>query len=143
MQGLAPLPVAAAAPVRPTWASFPSNHSSIPPPSPLPPLLLPPLFPAELVELRNLVTVGELVMSSALQRRESRGGHYCSDYPEAVPQECVATVINTPVKRRLDLGKISIGGAVLFGASGGPSSPKRGAGARSGDLLTTRSNVEE
>jgi L-aspartate oxidase len=92
------------------------------------------------VELRNLVTVGELVMSSALQRRESRGGHYCADYPEAVPQECVATVINTPVKRRLDLAKVSTGGAVLFG---GPSSPKRGAGARSGDLLTTRSGMEE
>ena len=38
------------------------------------------------MELRNLVVVGELIMSSALQRRESRGGHYCLDFPEAVPQ---------------------------------------------------------
>ena len=50
------------------------------------PALRPCLSPAELVELRNLVTVGELIMSSALQRRESRGGHYCEDFPEAVPQ---------------------------------------------------------
>ncbi len=38
----------------------------------------------EMVELRNLVTVGELIMSSAMQRKESRGGHYCIDFPEVV-----------------------------------------------------------
>ncbi|KAI3436422.1 hypothetical protein D9Q98_005839 [Chlorella vulgaris] len=105
----------------------------------------------ELVELRNLVTVGELVMSSALQRRESRGGHYCQDYPETVPQECRATVINTPVKRRLDLAKAATtvgslpSATKLFGGSTvAPGSPKRsGGGMRERDLLTTRSGVEE
>ena len=58
----------------------------------------------DLLELRNLVTVGELILTSALQRKESRGGHFCLDYPEAVPQEARATVISTSLsRRRLDL----------------------------------------
>ncbi|PSC69033.1 L-aspartate oxidase [Micractinium conductrix] len=85
----------------------------------------------ELVELRNLVTVGELILSSALQRRESRGGHYCVDFPEAVPQECRATVISTPPKARLglDLSKPLVTGVLLeskpFAGAAAPSSPKR------------------
>ncbi|KAL4457388.1 hypothetical protein ABPG75_012253 [Micractinium tetrahymenae] len=105
----------------------------------------------ELVELRNLVTVGELIMSSALQRRESRGGHFCIEHPEAVPQAAVPTVISTPAKKRLglDLSKATASSvasaAKLFSggsAATAPSSPKRGAAGR--DLLTTtRSFAEE
>jgi hypothetical protein len=64
-------------------------------------------------------------------------------------QECRATVINTPVKRRLDLSKAATaannGVTKLFGGSAvAPGSPKRsGGGARERDLLTTRSLVEE
>ena len=35
----------------------------------------------ELMELRNLTSVGELILMSALQRRGSCGGHYCIDDP--------------------------------------------------------------
>lgn len=37
---------------------------------------------APLLELQNLVTCAELVVSCALQRKESRGLHYNMDYPQ-------------------------------------------------------------
>jgi L-aspartate oxidase len=40
----------------------------------------------EAMEVHNLLQVGALVTEAALARRESRGGHYRTDYPE--PREC-------------------------------------------------------
>ncbi len=37
---------------------------------------------SDLIELRNLVVVADLIVTSALSRRESRGLHYSSDFPE-------------------------------------------------------------
>ena len=48
---------------------------------------------APLLELRNLATVADLVIESALRRRESRGLHYTLDYPGLDPRGIRDTVL--------------------------------------------------
>ena len=51
----------------------------------------------ELIELRNLATVAELIIDSALERKESRGLHYNSDYPD---RNAALDGVDTVITRR-------------------------------------------
>lgn len=53
----------------------------------------------EVCEMRNLITVANLVVSSALVRQESRGLHYTVDFPELVESERLPTILfpSTPM----------------------------------------------
>ncbi|WP_109355364.1 L-aspartate oxidase [Sphingorhabdus sp. EL138] len=46
----------------------------------------------DLIELRNLIEVADLIVKSALARKESRGLHYITDYSDLLP-EAVDTVL--------------------------------------------------
>ncbi len=51
------------------------------------------LLDSDLIELRNLATVAELVVRCAMARKESRGLHYTVDYPERDDAHCLRNTV--------------------------------------------------
>jgi L-aspartate oxidase len=57
----------------------------------------------DLLELRNLVQVADLIIRSAQLRRESRGLHYTLDYPQPDNSQAAQDTLLDPT--RLDAGE--------------------------------------
>jgi len=51
------------------------------------------------LDLHNLLTISEAITKAALQRKESRGGHFREDYPDKDPE---AAKVNSVIKKAAD-----------------------------------------
>jgi L-aspartate oxidase len=60
------------------------------------------LVTRDLLELRNLATVAELIVKCAQARKESRGLHYTLDYPDTDPKLARDTIVRRGAIARLD-----------------------------------------
>jgi succinate dehydrogenase/fumarate reductase flavoprotein subunit len=56
----------------------------------------------ELIELRNMVTVAELIAKAALIRKESRGTHYMKEYSERDDKNWLKHIVFSGVEPRLE-----------------------------------------
>ena len=69
----------------------------------------------ELVELGNLAVVGTAILDAAVRRKESRGGHFCVDYPPKRSQHAPVTSRPPPVP--LPAGEAEASKAPQMGAA--------------------------
>ena len=60
-----------------------------------------------LLELRNLVTVAELIVRCAMERKESRGLHYNLDYPDLLPDAKPTVLKPLPAKWQPEPGSMA------------------------------------
>ena len=60
------------------------------------------IISSDLIELRNLIYIAEIIITSALARKESRGLHYNLDYPK-INDKAKDTIINIGVKNNIKL----------------------------------------
>ena len=64
---------------------------------------------SDFLELRNIVQVSKLITKSALKRKESRGLHYCVDFPETLKKYDRNTeLIKDSINKNLQLVKIKV-----------------------------------
>ncbi len=48
------------------------------------------------IDLKNLLTVSEAITRSAIERKESRGGHFRDDYPDKSPEYAAFNIVTRP-----------------------------------------------
>ncbi|MBI3292859.1 MAG: L-aspartate oxidase [Elusimicrobia bacterium] len=94
------------------------------------------LVTADLLELRNIATVAELVIRSALTRQESRGLHYLLDAPEPHEQYRRDTLLTKTTDVSSPLPSVGEGGGEGVKFTSGPSPALRAASPKEGEAKT-------